>query len=383
MAYPRIGLYVPALRVGGAQHVTVNIANGLASRGYPVDLVVSYHQGGFCDRVDSSVNVVDLETPTLPAIGIGASIPPLTHYLNRAEPSMLFSAMTFANVVALVAHRLANTSTRIIPTEHDEFGMDRRLKSRLVSGLASRLYGSASHILGVSSGVVESVIRQTTAPEDRVSVMYNPIEVDRIREQSRETPNHQWALDPDIELVFTVGRLEPQKDLATLIESFETVSACLPRARLVVAGRGSLADTLTEQVAACGLDDVVDFPGYVDNPYAFMANASVFALSSRHEGLPTVLIEALSCGCPIVSTNCPSGPAEILNDGEFGRLVPVGDPASLADALVDTIEDPPTADRLRRRADDFATETIIDEYVSFIEDHHDTPPRSEVLTNPI
>jgi glycosyltransferase involved in cell wall biosynthesis len=362
-----VALYVPALRVGGAQHVTVNIANGFAGRGHPVDLVVSHARGGFRDQVSEAVNLVDLGTPELPGIGIGASVPALQRYLDRAEPGILFSAMTFANVIALAAARLSTAETRIVPTEHDEFGMDRRPKSRLVSRLAGRLYPSADHVLGVSAGVVESVVRNTGIDREQVSIMYNPIEVAEIRDRAAEPPTHEWAVDPSVDLVFTVGRLEPQKDLPTLIEAFESVATRRPDARLVVAGKGSRAGVLQERVRERGLGDVVDLPGYVDNPYAFMANAATFALSSRHEGLPTVLIEALACGCPVVSTDCPSGPAEILQDGEYGRLVPVDDPEALADGIAATIDDPPPADRLRGRADDFARETVIEEYVRFVD----------------
>jgi len=367
MARHRVALYVPALRVGGAQHVTVNIANGFADRGYPVDLVVSYARGGFSDQVAADVNLVDLETPEWPGIGIGASVPALRRYLQRREPAILLSAMTFANVIALAADRVSDSETRIVPTEHDEFGMDRRPKSRLVSRLAARLYPSADHVLGVSAGVVDSVVRHTPLTEDDVSVMYNPIEVEEIAARATESIDHRWATDSSIDLVFTVGRLEPQKALPTLIDAFASVVERRPDARLVVAGRGSRAEALREQVTERGLEDVVGLPGYVDNPYAFMANAATFALSSKHEGLPTVLIEALACGCPVVSTDCPSGPAEILQDGEYGRLVPVDDPEALADGIAATIDDPPPADRLRGRADDFARETVIEEYVRFVD----------------
>jgi len=366
---PRVALYLPALRDGGAQHVTVNVANGLADRGCPIDLVVSYRHGVYRDCVSDAVNVVALETPELPGLGIGASVPALRRYLKRREPAILFSAMTFANVVALVAGRFAEAETRIVVTEHGMFGEADEPKDRLVSGLAARLYPSADHVLGVSSGVAESVVRHTGVTRGEVSVMYNPIDLNHIKANATKPLDDPWAKDPSIDLVFAAGRLEPVKDFATLTTAFESVHERRPETRLIVAGKGSQARHLQNLVVERALNSVVAFPGYVENPYAYMANASAFALSSRHEGLPTVLIEALACGCPVVSTDCPSGPAEILQDGEYGRLVPTGDPEALADGIVETIDDPPSSARLRERAEDFAMGTVIDTYVQFVEQH--------------
>lgn len=367
MASPRVALYLPAFRDGGAQHVTVNIANGLAEHGYPVDLVVSYRSGVFSDHVSEAVSVIDLETPELPGLGVGAAVPALRRYLERTDPAILFSAMTFANVVALVARMTADSETRVVVTEHRMFGEPDGPKDRFVSGLAARLYPSADHVLGVSSGVVSSVVRHTNVAREQVSVMHNPIDIDHIRAASGDPVDHPWVSDPSIQLVFTAARLEPVKDLSTLIGAFESVSERRPGTRLLIGGRGTRGETLRELVAERGLDEVVELPGYIDNPYAYMSNAETFALSSRHEGLPTVLIEALACGCPVVSTDCPSGPSAILREGEYGRLVPVGDPDALADGIVATIDDPPPSEHLRGRAEDFATEAVIGQYARFID----------------
>lgn len=367
MNRPRIAFYVPALRVGGAQKVTVTIANGFAGRGFPVDLVVSYNQGDYRTEVASEVNVVDLETRELKGVGIGASVPALRRYLDRREPSVLFSAMTFANVIALMADRLADAETQVIPTEHNTFGMDRRVKSRIVSQLAALLYGRADHVLGVSAGVVQSVVAHTRAPPSRVSVMYNPVEVKTIRAKAQEPVDHEWATDPEIDLLLNVGRQEPQKNLQMLVNAFDSVVERRPNARLMMAGSGSQHEELRQLVNDRGLADVVSLPGYVDNVYAYMARAATFVLTSRYEGLPTVLIEALACGCPIVSTDCPSGPDEILAGGKFGTLTPVGEPAAFADGVVRMLKEPPAPAGLRKRADTFGVDSVLDDYVDFVE----------------
>lgn len=368
---PHAAFFVPSLDVGGAQRVTVTVANGLAARGYDVDLVLSYHRGGLCDAVADEVRVVDLETPEVPVVGVGAAAPALRSYLAREEPDVLFSVMTFATVVVLAAATSLDTGTDLVAAEHDTFGRDTTLKGRLVARVAARLYGTADHVLAVSEGVADSVVERTRVDPRRVSVQHNPVEVERIRREAREAVDHPW-LDGDHEVVLSVGRLTPQKNHEMLLRAFPSVRERRD-ARLVVAGTGPERDDLLALAGALGIDDAVSLPGYVENAYGYMRRASVFALSSRHEGLPTVLIEALACGCPVVSTDCPSGPREILADGEYGRLVPVGDPDALSDALVATLDNPPAAAPLRERADDFAAPRAIEEYAAFVDARADRP----------
>ena len=362
-----LAFFLPSLTVGGAQRVTVTLVNELARRGYDVDLVVAYRRGKLLPAVSEAVTVVDLRTPTVPVVGLGASVPRLVSYLRSREPFALFSQMTYANVVALAAVRLAGTDVVSIPTEHNTFGEKEGRKDELVDALAARMYGSADRLVGVSRGVVDSAVRRTTADDRRSVVLYNPLPVVEIREQAAGDVDHPWLADDDLDVVLSVGRLEPQKDLPTLLRAFARVNERRPDTRAIVAGKGSMREDLVRLSERLGLGDVVAFPGYVDNQYACMDRAAVFALSSRHEGLPTTLIEALACGCPVVSTDCPSGPDEILAGNEYGPLVPVGDDEAFAEALVATLDDPPPKSRLRGRADDFAVRTVGDDYERFVE----------------
>ncbi|MFC5969861.1 glycosyltransferase [Halomarina salina] len=363
----KLSFFVPSLTVGGAQRVTVTLANELGRRGYDVDLVLAFRRGRLRSEVTGDVTVVDLRTPTVPVLGLGACVPRLVSYLRSRRPFALFSQMTYANVVALAAVEVAGTDVRAIPTEHNTFGEKEGRKDALVDALAARMYGRADHLVGVSRGVVDSAVRGTTADASRSSVLYNPLPIDEIRDQAAGDVDHPWLADEDLDVVLSVGRLEEQKDLPTLLRAFARVHEERPTTRLLVAGKGSLRDDLERQAAALGIDHVVDFPGYVDNQYACMDRAAVFALSSRHEGLPTTLIEALACGCPVVSTDCPSGPDEILVGGEYGPLVPVGDDEAFAEALLATLDDPVEEERLQSRADEFSTRTVGDDYERFVE----------------
>lgn len=408
-ARPRVAFYIDALAVGGAQRVTVTIANGLAARGYPVDLVVSFREGPLLDDVDPAVRLVDLGTPAIPGLGTLASVPGLRRYLRRERPAVLFAAMLHGNVVATLARTLAGdgTGTRLALTEHNTFGARSELRNRIAVALASRLYPLADRVVGVSAGVVESVRDGTRVDPDRVAVLYNPIDVEAIRAAAAvpldegvdwlddpardavatahlglgtgETVDGESTVPSDVAredlcrnpstggpLLFTVGRLEDAKDVPTMLRAFVRVRARHPDARLVVAGEGSGRARLAALARELGIDHAVRFPGYVDNAYGCMARADAFVLSSVHEGLPTVLLEALAVGTPIVSTDCPSGPREILEDGTYGPLVPVGDAGALADAILETLEAPPGSDDLRRRAAAFSVGAVMARYDEFV-----------------
>lgn len=371
MTRETLAFYVPWLTVGGVQRVTTTITNGLAARGYDVDLIVSYRTGDLLDEVNSDVRIVDLQTRRVPGIGIGASLPALRTYLSRREPSMLFSQMTYANVLCLLARRSTNADTKVFATEHNTFGMKNDLKERLTNRVAAQLYPSADEVLAVSSGVADSVAAATPLSRSEVTVMYNPVDVADVRARASEPVDHPWLESDAHEVVLSVGRLAEAKDLETWLRAFARVVERRPNARGILAGRGPVREEMESLAAKLGLEDVVDFPGFVDNPYGYMANASAFMLSSRHEGLPTVLIEALACGCPVVSTDCPSGPHAILEGGEHGPLVDVGDERALADAVVQTLEHPSSPEVLRGRADAFGLDTILDEYERFIRAHED------------
>ncbi|GGL55911.1 glycosyltransferase [Halocalculus aciditolerans] len=360
-----ISFYLPELTVGGAQRVTVDLVNGLAARGHDVELVCSYPGGELRGQVDSSVTLVDFDTRVVPGVGVLASVPALARYLRRREPRVLFSVMTYASVVALAASEVARTETPVVPVEHSTFGMSRGGTRDVTARLASVLYARADRVVAVSEGVAESVRAGTNVDPADVAVLYNLVPVEAVRERAAAPLDHPFFA-ADLDPILWVGRLEPEKDLDTLLRAFERVHARRPTARLVLAGTGSRREALETLAAERGLADAVSFTGFVD-PAPYMARASAFALSSRYEGLPTVLIEALACGCPVVSTDCPSGPREILGDDAYGRLVPVGDDAAFADALLDALDDPADGERLRARADEFAPDRVLDAYEAFVD----------------
>lgn len=366
-----LSFFIPDLTLGGAEQDTVNIVNGLAERGYKIELLVSKRKGHLKARLENNASVVELTPSNTSVFGVGAHPPALVNYFRRKRPVALFSQMAHVSVVCLVASTIPGTNTAIIPTQHNSFGMsnDSGLKGRIIRGSVPYLYPLADQVIAVSEGVANSMVERAGLKSRDISVLHNPIHVDEVRERSQQHIEHEWLNDERIDVILFVGRIEEQKNLTAWLQAFKQIHERNPDTRAIIAGKGSRRQQVTESAERLDIDHVVSMPGYVENPYAYMRNASVFLLSSRFEGLPTVLIEALACGCPVVATDCPSGPREILADGRYGTLAPVGDINGLVDGVIQTLADPIPVHVLEERADDFAPESVLDDYEQFLEIH--------------
>lgn len=325
----RIALFLPNLEGGGAERVTVNLARGLVEAGYGVDLVPAAAEGVFADHLPSGVRLVGLG-----AHRTAAALIPLAKYLRRERPAALLSALSHANVIAVLASRLARYKGAVWVAEHNELFPRDPITPRLAANL--RLlrwaYARATGVIAVSYGVRSSLERTAGVPADRVQVIYNPVIVPEMLERARETPDHPFMRERDVPVVVGMGRLTRQKNFTLLLRAVAAIESTTP-VHVLILGEGEDRAMLTDLVGELGLGDRVALPGFVTNPYAYLAHADLFVLSSDWEGLPTVLIEALAIGTPVVATDCPSGPREILADGAHGALVPVGDVNALANAM--------------------------------------------------
>jgi glycosyltransferase involved in cell wall biosynthesis len=327
----QVAFFVPSMQGGGAERTTLNVAEAIAARGYAVDLVLCRAKGPYLAEIPESVRVVDLG-----AQRVLLSLPSLMRYLRECEPRAVFSVM-HANFVALWAQRLVGSSTRLVVSERNtlssmqqHYASDPRMW--LMPGLIKRFYPWAAGVVAVSRGVADDLARVTRIPRSRVQVIYNPVVTPQLRAKAQAGLEHPWFGPGQPPVVLGAGRLTAQKDFATLIRAFAKLRQALP-ARLLILGEGEDRATLEALVQQLGLQQDVSLPGFAANPYPYMIRASLFVLSSRWEGLPGVLVEALYCGAPLVSTDCPSGPREILADGRYGRLVPVGDVGAMARAM--------------------------------------------------
>jgi glycosyltransferase involved in cell wall biosynthesis len=356
----RLAIFVPGLCGGGAERAMLKLARGIAERGYAVDLVLARAEGPYLAEVPESVRLVNLK-----ASRVLISLPALVRYLRRERPEALLSVL-HANVIALWARRLAGVPTRVVVSERNTLSHDARrspdLRVRLEPQLARRFYPWADGIVAVSKGVADDLAQVTGIPRQRIQVIYNPIVTPDMREKAQAPLKHPWFVPGEPPMLLAVGRLTAQKDFPTLIQAFARVRELRP-ARLLILGEGQERPALEALVRQLGLEQDVSLPGFVVNPYPYMAQASLFVLSSRWEGLPGVLIEALYCGTPLISTDCPSGPREILAGGQYGELVPVGDAAALARAIETTLASK-TPHPPRESWRPFELEVVVSQYIN-------------------
>lgn len=367
MSQPRpgpIAFYLPSLHGGGAERVVVNLVEGITERGLPVDVVLAAAEGAFLDQLPPAVRLVDLR-----ASRVIRSLGPLAGYLRRERPRVLVSSLSHANLVALWAGRLARQATPVIVTVHNTMSQSTAQQGRLAGGLWPHMlrifYPWATRVVAVSRGAADDLARTSGLPRDRVEVVYNPVITPAMMSLAAQTPDHPWFAPGRPPVILGVGRLTRQKDFPTLMRAFAEVRRHLP-ARLIILGEGEERPALEALAAELGVAEEVALPGFRETAMAYMAGSALFVLSSAWEGLPTVLIEALAAGTRVVSTDCPSGPREILHDGRLGALVPVGDAAGLAGAMASALGRPKGSvplDALKP----FTRDAAVDHYLRLIE----------------
>ena len=366
-----IAFFLPSLVGGGAERVIVNLAQGITERGIRVDLVLAAAEGPLLDQLPPAVRLIDLG-----ATRVLRSIVPLARYLRRERPRVLVSSMGHANLVAVWAARLAGLVVPVIVTEHNTLSQETSRQSRLSGKLWPHLlrtfYPWATTIVAVSRGAADDLARTSGLPRDRVEVVYNPVITPTMMALARQAPDHPWFAAGQPPVILGVGRLTRQKDFATLLRAFAEVRRQRP-ARLLILGEGEDRPALEALATELAVADDLALPGFQENALAFMAGSAVFALSSAWEGLPTVLIEALAAGTRVVSTDCPSGPREILQDGRLGALVPVGNAAALAAAILEAM-DRPTSVVPPDALTPFTRDASVDHYLQVIERAAPTTP---------
>ncbi len=347
----KIAIFASFSGRGGVERMIVNLCEGLVAFDCQVDLVVVKAESVHLDSLPSTVNLVKLSTShTI------SSLPSLVAYLRREQPVALLAAKDRANQVAVLARHLPGVSTRVVVRMGTTVSAALAGKSQMQKWLwylpMRLIYPLADAIVAVSHGVAEDLSKITSLPIDRIQVIPNPVIVPRLAKLAGHSVAHPWFNENQVPVILGVGRLTRQKDFPTLIKAFATVRAERP-CHLVIIGEGRDRPALERLAAGLGIEDDVDLPGFAENPYAYMSRAALFVLSSLWEGSPNVLTEALSLGVPVVSTDCPSGPSEILAGGRHGHLVPVGDPQALAEAMLETLASPPDKDTLATAVSDY------------------------------
>jgi glycosyltransferase involved in cell wall biosynthesis len=359
----RLLFYVPSLAAGGAEMVVVTLANGFLHPAVEVHLVVHDGRGPLRSQLDERVRVHDLNVSRT-----ATALLPLVRLLRELQPTALISALDITNITALIARSLARVSCRTILSVHTMVSTRIRhagtWQLRTARHVLPVMYRRADAIVAVSDRVADDLASIARLPRSRITRIYNPLRPD-VPERALEPVDEAW-FDHDIPVLVAVGRLVAAKDYPTMLRAVALLRQNR-NVRLLILGDGPERDRLTRLSESLGLADCVRFLGFVSNPYPYMRRASAFVLSSAWEGFGMVLVEALACGTPIVSTDCDAGPAEILANGKFGRLARTGDPVSLATEIAATLEDNHDPTALKERAQMFSIENTLAHYRQLVE----------------
>jgi glycosyltransferase involved in cell wall biosynthesis len=413
---PRLIFYITSFEGGGAERVFLNLIQGFIKHGFiDIWLILNKAKGLFLSYLPHLVHIVDLKEPEIPfhiyhlpyymtqkhtnsfwldsIIKVNFLALKVTDFLrrrnlrtifhlflmsiklidqiNRIRPNILLSGLTNCNLIAILAHLFTN-NYRMIISEHSTPSLSIRFQSTpgIILWMMRHLYPQANKIIAVSKGVADDLINLLNLSNEKIETIYNPVVTPDLFVKARQPISHPWFEQNRLPVILAVGRLRKAKDYPTLFRAFSLVRQIRP-AKLLILGEGEERSNLERLAIELGIQNDVSMPGFVDNPFAFMAKASVFVLSSAWEGFGNVLVEALACGCPVVATDCRSGPREILDNGRYGRLVPVGDHEALAKAILETLDNPDfPADRQTRlqRAMEFSVDVAIDRYMKVLLD---------------
>lgn len=331
----KIAIFLRYLGGGGAERVMLNLALGFLQQGYAVDLVLCKAWGPHLWKVPSGVSIIDLDTKYT-----FSSILCLSSYLKSNHPLALISALHFTNEIAILAKLISNSSTKLIISEHNTLSrsiqQSAKFRKFLILFCVKFLYRFADGIVSVSKASAFDLCKITKLAQSKIRCIYNPVLTPDLLLKSKEKITHSWFQSQEIPVILGVGKLEPQKDFFTLIHAFARVRKIIP-CRLAILGWGPEQTQLEKLISDLGVSQDAKLFGYVDNPFPYMSLSKVFVLSSAWEGLPTVLIEAMALGVPVIATDCPGGTAEILKGGKYGTLIAVGDVEALSEAIIDLL----------------------------------------------
>ncbi|MCI5117036.1 MAG: glycosyltransferase [Candidatus Electrothrix sp. LOE1_4_5] len=358
-----ISIILPTLQGGGAERLHVYLANNWAMQEYSVEFVLMRKYGELFTLLSEDINVIELGVDR-----IRQAISPLRAYLKQSKPDIILSAMWPLTSATVISWLLSGKQGQLFLSDHNYLSVS-CIKTLNVSPLFLKFlmrvtYPFANGIIAVSQGVKEDLCRLGKFSDNEVEVIYNPAATGAsLYCEERETRENIWGKGFKHHIL-SVGSLKRQKDHATLIRAFAQLSGGL-KVKLTILGEGPLRGELETLVNQLGLEEQVVMPGFITDPKPWFRTADIFVLSSQWEGFGNVLVEALECGVPVVSTDCTSGPSEILDNGLFGKLVPVGDVAMLAQTIEESLLESHDHDALIRRSKDFSVDRISTQYLNF------------------
>jgi glycosyltransferase involved in cell wall biosynthesis len=366
MSKKKLAIFVAAISGGGVEKVIVNLVNELVKKEIAVDLLIADTKGLSTVFISSDVQIIDLKSKR-----VLFCVPKLVFYLIKTRPYVLFSAMEYVNIIAIISKIISFTSTRIVISNHASLKYfirdENLLKWKVLKKILSLLYKNADKIISVSKGLEIMLVSELNLKSSKVSTIYNPVYSESLLKASREEAYDSWVSSNTRPYIISVGRFSLEKDYSTLIYAFNEVRKKRD-IRLVILGDGPQWDTIQKLIKLLDLSDHIYTPGFLINPYPLIRNAACFVLSSKNEGFGNVLVEALALGCPIVSTDCFSGPSEILEYGRWGSLVPVGDYKYMARSIISKLDCKKKINEslLRSHLDKFNISLIVEKYINIL-----------------
>lgn len=370
----KVTFFLPSLEPGGAERNVVNLVNNIDKKKYEVFLLLGKKKGDFLKELDGKTPVADLNAESsLKLLFL------LIRYFKKEKPDIFVSAFPRINIISVVAKIFSGAKTKIIITEHSVYSFLpviartfwRRVFARLFMPTLGRFfYPKANAIICVSKGIADDLLKIINRPP-KIKVIYNPVLDDKIYELSGQQVSHLWFSDSKIPIIIAAGRLVRIKGYPFLLKAFSLIIQSRS-ARLVILGSGPEKFFLVNLAAKLGVSEKVDFLGFQKNPYKYIKSSSVFVLSSIQEGFGNVIVEAMALGVPVVSTDCPTGPSEIIQNGKNGLLVPPKDYKAMAKAIIEILDDVSLSRKLsekgKKRAEDFLVGSGVRKYEEVFEE---------------
>jgi len=357
---------IPSLINGGTQQVLVQLVNSLDKNKYDILLVLFEDIFDYKEELDPSIIMVFLHKKD--KWGIFKLVFRLRKIMCDFKPNVVMSFSHYANIVAALPTFLIKKEFKFIVCEHSyspKYLPDVGLK-HLRSCLMKISYARADKIVAVSKGIKEAIETDFNVKSEKIAVIHNPISLEEIRSKSQKETGYTYFKDKNVNVIISVGRLSKEKRFDILLRAFALVKREKENVRLVILGKGKMQKELETLASRLDIDKCVDFVGFQSNPFAWVSKADMFVLSSDFEGFPMVLLEAMACGVPVISTDCLSGPGEIITNGKNGILVPTGDEEALAGAILDLVGNDEKRKRLseeaKKRIREFEVDKIIKQY---------------------
>ncbi|MGN8646377.1 glycosyltransferase [Gracilibacillus sp. HCP3S3_G5_1] len=330
-----IVFFIYQMGAGGAARTLLNIINNLDRNKFAPILVTLNYDGSYEHALKDDVNFIKLDTKRL-----SRSIFKLAKIIREEKVDIVFSTIPRVNTIAILAKLVSFTKAKNVIREADNLGGTFKENLMLLGfGLVYRL---ANQIISLSEGVKDNLVKRYKVPRKSIEVIYNPVDVANITKLANQEEDfqHQTLFQTEEKMIITAGRLVPQKDHDTMLRAFAKVNEQLA-SQLVILGEGYLYDELTQLSNELNIAERVHFLGFQQNPYVYFRHADLFVLSSKHEGFSHVIAEALATKTAVVSTNCKSGPSEVLDNGKYGLLSPVGDQEQLAENMLSVLQKTP------------------------------------------